>query len=151
MLCTHCFFCWAPLTRPVFISVPRSVNYFWKYPEIERVSNASEILRDTLNIWYNDRALGKLYLKKDGFFSMASLPSKRNFRLFIKYEIICYVLNFVVEILLILTFALRSVDPTLNDSTFYVMWVVELDAQIKTSMSRLPVQFCGQFWNPLLK
>jgi hypothetical protein len=37
-----------------------------------------------------------------------------------------YVFNFVVEILLVLTFALRSVDQTLNDSTFYVMWVVEL-------------------------
>jgi hypothetical protein len=60
-----------------------------------------------------------------------------------------YVFNFVVEILLILIFALRSVDQTLNDSPFYVMWVVGLEVQITTSMSKLPVHFCGQFWTPL--
>jgi hypothetical protein len=37
----------------------------------------------------------------------------------------------------------------MNDSPFYVMWVVVLEVQITTSMSRLPVHFLGQFWTPL--
>jgi hypothetical protein len=50
---------------------------------------------------------------------------------------------------LVLTYDLRSVDQTTNDSSFYVMWVVGLEVKITTSMSRLPVHFCGQFWTPL--
>jgi hypothetical protein len=60
-----------------------------------------------------------------------------------------YVFNFVVEILLILTYDLRSVDQTVNHSPFYVIWVVELEVQITTSVSRLPVHFRGQFCTPL--
>jgi hypothetical protein len=37
-----------------------------------------------------------------------------------------YVLNFLVEILLILTHDLGSTAPTTNDSPFQVMWVVGL-------------------------
>jgi hypothetical protein len=59
------------------------------------------------------------------------------------------VFNFVVEILLILTYDLRSADQTMNDSPFYVMLVVELEVQIMTSMNRLLVHFRGQFWIPL--
>jgi hypothetical protein len=46
-------------------------------PDIETISNASEFLGDTLNIWNNDSALVYCYLKKDGCFSMASLRSQR--------------------------------------------------------------------------
>jgi hypothetical protein len=60
-----------------------------------------------------------------------------------------YVLNFIVEILLILTYDLCSADHTINDYTFYVMWVVGIEVQITTSMSRLPVYFHSQFWTPL--
>jgi hypothetical protein len=57
------------------------------------------------------------------------------------------VFNFVVEILLILTYDLRSIDQILDDFPLHVMWVVEV--QITTSMGRLPVHFHGQFWTPL--
>jgi hypothetical protein len=64
---------------------------------------------------------------------------------FTKHQIVNYVSNFVVEILLILKYDLRSVDETMNDSPFYVMWVVGLEVQITTSMSRFPVYISGQF------
>jgi hypothetical protein len=60
-----------------------------------------------------------------------------------------YVPNFVVAIYLILTYDLSSVDQTLNDSPFYVMWVVGFEVQIATCMSRIPVDSCGQFGTPL--
>jgi hypothetical protein len=60
-----------------------------------------------------------------------------------------YIFNFVVEILLILTYDLRSVDQIKNDSPFYAMWVVGLEVQRTTSMSRLPIHFRGQFWTAL--
>jgi hypothetical protein len=49
----------------------------------------------------------------------------------------------------ILTYDLRSVDQTMNDSPFYVMWMVGLEVQITTSMNRFPVNFHGQFWTYL--
>jgi hypothetical protein len=59
------------------------------------------------------------------------------------------VFNFLAEIPPILTYDLRSGDQTMNDSPFYMMWVVGLEVQIMASMSRLPVLFRGQFWIPL--
>jgi hypothetical protein len=59
---------------------------------------------------------------------------------FIKHQIISYVLNFLVEILLILTYG--STDQAMNDSPFHVMWLVEV--RIMTCMSRFPVHFRGQ-------
>jgi hypothetical protein len=47
--------------------------------------------------------------------------------------------------LLVLTYDLRSVDQTMNDFPFYVMWVVGIEVQITTSINRLPVHFRGQF------
>jgi hypothetical protein len=41
-----------------------------------------------------------------------------------------YVFNFVVEILLISTYDLRPVDQIMNDSPFYVMWVVGLEVHV---------------------
>jgi hypothetical protein len=60
-----------------------------------------------------------------------------------------YVLNFVVEILLVLTYDLGLTNQTVNDLSFYVMWVVDLEVQITTSMSRFSVHFHGKFWTPL--
>jgi hypothetical protein len=37
----------------------------------------------------------------------------------------------------------------MNDSLFYVTWVVGLEVKITTCMIRLPVHFCGQFWTQL--
>jgi hypothetical protein len=56
-----------------------------------------------------------------------------------------YVLNFVAEILLILTYDLGPSDQTMNDSHFRVMSVAGFEVQITTSMSRLPVHFHGEF------
>jgi hypothetical protein len=44
---------------------------------------------------------------------------------FVKHKIMSYVFNFVVEIL-ILTYDLGMADQTMNDSPFYMMWVVGL-------------------------
>jgi hypothetical protein len=70
-------------------------------------------------------------------------------RAFVKHQIVSYVPNFVAKILLILTHDLDSTDQTMNDSTFYVMWVVGLEVQITSSTSRFPVRFRGQVWTPL--
>jgi hypothetical protein len=45
-----------------------------------------------------------------------------------------YVLNFVFEILLILTYDLGSTDQAMNDTPFRVMWVVGLEVQITACM-----------------
>jgi hypothetical protein len=74
---------------------------------------------------------------------MADYGVNKFFWIFTKHQIMSYVFNFVVEILLILTYDLRSVDQTVNDSPFYVVWVVGLEEQITASMSRLPVHFRG--------
>jgi hypothetical protein len=50
------------------------------------------------------------------------------------------ILNFLVEILLILTYDLGSADQTVNDSPLHVMRVIGLKVQI-TSMNRFEVHF----------
>jgi hypothetical protein len=60
-----------------------------------------------------------------------------------------YVLSFLVEILLSLTYDLGSTDQTMTDSPFHVMWVVGLKVQRTTCMSRFPVHFHGQLRTPL--
>jgi hypothetical protein len=57
--------------------------------------------------------------------------------------------NFIVEILLILIYDVRSVDQTMNDTPFLrdvggCIWNAN-----KTNMSRLPAHFRGQFWSRL--
>lgn len=71
---------------------------------------------------------------------------KEFFWVFMKHQIMFYVLNFVVEIFLILTYeyALGSTDQTMNVSPFYVMWVAGLEVLITIIMSRFPLQFLGQ-------
>jgi hypothetical protein len=81
--------------------------------------------------WYVVHEKGQFLL--DGFNEFSSA--------FIKYQIVPYVLNFLVEILLILTYDLGSPDQAMNDSAFHVMWVVGLEVQITTPMNRFPVQF----------
>jgi hypothetical protein len=80
---------------------------------------------------------GRLLL--DGFIT----ESMNSFGYFLSIRLF-YVLNFVAKIILILTYDLGSADETMNDFLFYVMWVVGLDIQIKSSMKRLQVQFRGQ-------
>jgi hypothetical protein len=60
-----------------------------------------------------------------------------------------YVLNFIAEILLFLTYDLDLSDHTTKNSPCYVMWVAGLEVQITTNMSRFPAHFHGQFWTPL--
>jgi hypothetical protein len=90
------------------------------------------------------------FVSEEGRFLVdGSIRVNEFFWIFIEHQIMSYVFNFVVEILLILTYDPRSVDQTVSDSPFYVMWVAGLEMQITTSMSRLPVHFRGQFWTPL--
>jgi hypothetical protein len=65
------------------------------------------------------------------------------------FPIVSYVHNFVVETLLILTHGLGLDDQTMNDSPFYVIYVIGPEMKITTGMSRFPVQFRSQFWTPL--
>jgi hypothetical protein len=67
----------------------------------------------------------------------------------IKHQIMSYVLNFLGEILLILTYDLGSTKQTMTDCAFHVMWVDGLEVQTMARMSRFPVQFRGQFRTPL--
>jgi hypothetical protein len=60
-----------------------------------------------------------------------------------------YILNFHVEIFLILTYDLGSTEQAMNDSPFHVLGVVGLEVQIKTCMIRFPVHSRGQFRTPL--
>jgi hypothetical protein len=54
-----------------------------------------------------------------------------------------YVLNFNVEILLIVTIDLGSTGQSMNDSTVDMMWAVGLQVRITTSMRRFPVNSVG--------
>jgi hypothetical protein len=60
---------------------------------------------------------------------------------FIRHHIISYVLNSLVEILLILTYDHGSTDQTMNDSSFHEVWVVGLELQIITCMNRMIIIF----------
>jgi hypothetical protein len=63
-------------------------------------------------------------------------------------QIMSYVFNFVVEILLLLTHDLGLTDPTMNDSPFHVIWVVGLEglwAQLSTF--RLKMETESSFQN----
>jgi hypothetical protein len=74
-------------------------------------------------LWYIVSEEGRL--SPDGFI-MVSLW------VFVKHQMMFYVLNFLVEILLILIHDLGSTDLTRNDSPFHVMLVVGLEVQITT-------------------
>jgi hypothetical protein len=63
---------------------------------------------------------------------------------FIKHKVMSYVFNFFVEILLTLTYGLRSADHTMNDSPFYVIYVGGFEVQITTSIVMFPVPFRDQ-------
>jgi hypothetical protein len=52
-----------------------------------------------------------------------------------------YVFNIVFELLVILTYDLRLVDQTTNDSPLHVMWVVGHEVQTTTCMNRLPIRW----------
>jgi hypothetical protein len=54
-----------------------------------------------------------------------------------------HILNFLVEMLLIVTHDFGSTNQAKNVSPFHVIWVVGLEVQITTYMNRIPVQFRG--------
>lgn len=95
-------------------------------PGIETISNASEFVRHTLNIWDNDCALA--YLSEEGWLLFDGfITESMNFCGYSLSIRSSYILNFLVEIILILTYDLGSTDQTMNDSPFQVMWVVGLE------------------------
>jgi hypothetical protein len=55
-----------------------------------------------------------------------------------------YVLNFLVEILLILAYDLVSTGQTMNGSLFHLRWVAGIEVLIMTSVSKFLVHFNGQ-------
>jgi hypothetical protein len=92
--------------------------------EVETVPNASEFLGDTLNIWDDDSAL--VCCVRRGSVSCRCPYYRVNefIWVFTEHQIMSYDFDFVVKILLIFTYDLRSVDQIVDDSPFYVMWVV---------------------------
>jgi hypothetical protein len=84
-------------------------------PDIETVPDASEFLGDTLNLCDNDSAL--VHFVRTRTISCRWLHYRVNefFCIFIEHQIMSYVFNSVVEILLVSTYDLRSVDQTVND------------------------------------
>jgi hypothetical protein len=113
------------------------------------VSNVSEFLGNDLNIWDNDSAVVYSMRRKTVASRWLYYGVSKLLWVFIKYQIMSYILNFVFEILLILTYDLGLAEQTMNDTPFYMVWVVGLEVQITTSMSRFPVHFHGQIWTPL--
>jgi hypothetical protein len=108
---------------------------FDNVPDIKTVSNAAAYLGDTVP--------GTLYLNKGGCFSIGSLWRQRILRVFIKYQIMFYILKFPYW---------NPSDPDIwpwfywssyNLSPFHVMWVVGLEVLITTCMNRIPVHFHG--------
>jgi hypothetical protein len=51
---------------------------------------------------------------------------------FITHQIMSYVLHFLAEILLILTYDLAPTDQTMNNSHFHMTWMAGLEVQIPT-------------------
>jgi hypothetical protein len=92
--------------------------------------------------WYIISEEGWLLLK--GFIMVSEF-----LWVFIKCQIMSYVVNFLVEILLILTYDRGCTDQTMNDSPFRMMWVVGVEVQIMTCMSTFLVHFYGKFRTPL--
>jgi hypothetical protein len=72
--------------------------------DIQTISNASAFLWDTLNIWDNDGALVYFIRRKTIACLWLHYGVNKFFWIFIKHEILSYVLNFVVEILLAPTY-----------------------------------------------
>jgi hypothetical protein len=144
---SHCFVCWSSLTDPVFIKVPRSAClvlkmvlrlklfpmrlHFSEIPLTYGIEREYCVWRRTLSGRWPHYVVNE-------FFSV-----------FIKHQIMSYVFNFVVENLLILTYDLRSADQTMNDPPFNAIWVVGLEVQMTSGMSRLLVHFRGLFWTSL--
>jgi hypothetical protein len=135
---TLCFVCWAFLTSTVFFNVPWSVRLVLKNgPDFETFSNASEILGDTLNLWDNDRALACCIWRR-GLFLDGFNRVNEFLCVFIKYQIMSYILNFLVENFLILTHDFGS-----TDQARHLMWVAGFQVLITTCMNRIPVHFRG--------
>jgi hypothetical protein len=118
-------------------------------PDIEMVSNVSEFLLDTVNIWDNDSALVYCIWRRAVASWWLHYGVTEFLWIFIKHQIMSYVLNYVVEILLNLTYDLGSSDQTMKDSLFHALWVVWLQVQIMTCMSRFLIHFHGKFKTPL--
>jgi hypothetical protein len=91
---------------------------FKKGPDVQTVSNSSEFLRDTLNIWDNDSALVYCIWRRMTASWWLHYRVNKFLWVFIKHQIVSYVLNFIVEILLVLTYDLDSTDQTMNASHF---------------------------------
>jgi hypothetical protein len=106
----------------------------------------AEFLEDILNMSHNDRALVYCISRRTVTSRQLHYGVNEFLWVFIKHLIMSYLIHFLVEILLILTrMNFGSTDQATNDSPFRLMWVVGLEEQIKTCMSRFSVQFCGQF------
>jgi hypothetical protein len=60
-----------------------------------------------------------LYLKNEGCFSLSSLWTQQSL-VYIHYQIMSYVLNFLVEVILNLTYGLGCTDQAMSDSPFFM-------------------------------
>jgi hypothetical protein len=117
--------------------------------ELEPVSDASEFLSDTLDIRDDNSVLVCFVCR--GTISYGWLQYRVNefFRILTEHQVMSYVSDFVAKIILVLTYNLRSVEQTMDDSLFYVMWVVRVKVKITASVCQLSVHFGGQFRTPL--
>jgi hypothetical protein len=103
---------------------------FENSPDIETGSNASEFLGDTLNMLDNDTVLLYCAWKRAVTSRWIHYGGNEFLWAFIKQQIVSDVLNLVVQILLVLTHGLGSSDQTMNDSPFYVVWLLGLEVYI---------------------
>jgi hypothetical protein len=92
-------------------------------PDIETDFSASEFFRYTLNIWDNDSALVYCTWRKTVASWWLHYIVNKFLWLFTKHQIMSYVLNFVDEIFLILTYDLGLTTPFYMMS--FIVWSVE--------------------------
>jgi hypothetical protein len=95
--------------------------------DMELVSKASEFLGDTLNIWDDDSALAYCIWRAASS-RWHHYGVKELLWVFIKHQIVSYFLNFVLEILLTLTYDLGSTDQTKN----WPLEIVEFPTAIRS-------------------
>jgi hypothetical protein len=90
------------------------MSSFENAPYNETAPNASGSLGDALNIWDNDRAPWGI-VSKEGRLLLGGFIMETT--IYCGYQITSYILNFLIEILLILTYDPDPTNQAMNDSS----------------------------------
>jgi hypothetical protein len=106
-------------------SLTECIFGFENGPAIETVSSVTEILTNS----HSDRALVYCIWRRAVASHWLHYGVRDLLWVFIKHQIMAHVLNFLVDVILILTDDLGSTDQTVNHFRFHVMWVIGLKSR----------------------